>query len=205
MSAKTDSAAGCAYAVDGRDRIVAVDEAWTVFARQNEGGALTAGRVLRRSLWDYIRGIENRLIYKRIIDHVRGGGVPISFDLRCDSPTIERHLQMEVVPLPENGCLFRTHALRCDLREPVLLLSRRVERSARLLSVCGWCMNAELSGRWVELVEAVERLRDAERPAWPSLAHTICPTCFERLDALLSSTRLSWRRSAFGAISGQRL
>ena len=205
MTAVTDRAAGCAYAVDGQDRIAAVDEAWRLFAQQNEGESLFAQHVLRRSLWDYIRGIENRLIYKRLLDHVRGGGEPVSFELRCDGPTMERKLQMEIVPLPENGCLFRTHMLQCNPRDPVPLLSRRVERSTASLPVCDWCMQAEVLGHWVDLVEAVDRLREPEAQAWPLLTHTICPACFERLDTLLSSTRLSWRRSAFGAISGQRL
>lgn len=198
MLRNADTVAGCAYAVDGHDRIVAVDDAWIQFAMDNDGESLVADRVLRRNLWDFVRGIENRLIYKRILDHVRLAGESISFEFRCDSPVMERHLRMEVTPLLENGCLFQTRPVRCEAREPVLLLSRVVQRSLCSVAICGWCMGVEVAGRWSGLTEAADRLA-GDAPAWPSLAHTICPICFERLDGLLASTRLTWRRATFGA------
>ncbi len=199
MPQHVESISGCAYAVDAQDRIAAVDGGWRQFAMENDGEMLIADRVLRRSLWDYIRGIENRLIYKRVLDHVRQSGESVAFDLRCDSPTLERHLRMEVALLPENGCLFQTQLVRYEVREAVLLLSREAVRSLCSVAVCGWCMCVEVSGHWLPLPDAVQRLADHHTPVWPNLAHTICPDCFARLDALLTSSRLTWHRLDFGA------
>lgn len=177
----------CSYMIDRYDRLVAVDRGWNQFAVQNHGGALAREQILRTSLWDYITGMENRLIYKRILDCVRKHQTEIRFPLRCDSPTLERHLEMRVERAEDDCCLFVSRLQRGVPRPRVAMFDSFIERTNDNVSICGWCMKIEVpSLGWYSAPEALAFLGlDGEGPL-PHLFHTVCPTCYDRLARMLS-------------------
>lgn len=176
----------CSYAVDAHDRLVSVDEAWARFAIENGGRGLLPDEVLQSCLWDHVQGMENRILYKRILDHVRSTGRSFAFEFRCDAPDRERLLRMTVSSKADGVCQFQTQAVRMTHRAPLHWLARHVRRSSLQFPLCGWCMRTEVAGRWHDLVEASEWLGGHRDHAPPQVAHTICPDCFSRLDKQLT-------------------
>ena len=53
------------YCIDGRDRIVFMNEASHAFAKANGAPQLTRG-VIGRSLWDFISGRELRTLWSEL-------------------------------------------------------------------------------------------------------------------------------------------
>jgi len=85
------------FRIDAEDRIVEVNDEWRRFARDN-GGDPDPAAVLGRPLWDFILDEGNRSIYRSMIYAVRHKVAPLIIPLRCDSPTVERHMTMTIAP-----------------------------------------------------------------------------------------------------------
>lgn len=176
----------CSYIINRGDCLVAVDNGWKEFALENDGGAALPNRILRSCLWDHISGMENRLIYKKVLDCVRGSSTPIRLTFRCDSPNEERRLEMFVGPMEEQCCIFKTSVLEHRPRPHVALLDSGTERTRQSVSICGWCMNLKVSRLdWIPLAPALGVLGlDPDGPL-PHLLYTICPDCSQQIDRLL--------------------
>lgn len=75
------------------------------------------------------------------------------------------------------------HRAACNRR--YRRLSKRSRKGTatdtRLLTVCAWCERVRVAGRWLEMDDAISRLRTFEWAAPPDLTHGICEDCYERL------------------------
>jgi hypothetical protein len=181
--------AGIVYRVNQHNEIIFVNEEWRRFARLNDASDL-ADRVLGRSLWDFIGDSTTRSLYEQIIGRVRGGH-QARFTLRCDGPTVRRLIEMTISPGHEGDLDFETRALSVVERAAVPLLARSAKRSQNLLRACAWCNQVDVSSdEWVEVEDAVERLRLFELSDMPQITHGICGPCLagmiDKLDALAS-------------------
>ena len=172
----------CRYRVDAADRIITVSGDWAGFARANEGRAVRAEAVLETSLWRHITGLENRLVYRQIMDYVRSRGRSVRFLFRCDGPEARRLVGMRVAPERHGGCCFET-AILLERRRPRLpLLDVRAPKSPDVLALCNWCMRADcgplgwraLDDPWVQ-----RNAGDPDHPPHP--VFTICPDCLTAL------------------------
>lgn len=173
------------YRVNERNEIVFVNEAWQAFALANAGIGLQPANVLQRPLFDFITDETTRLLYRDLLKRVRAGH-PVQFPFRCDAPAQRRWLDM-TIRLTETGLVeFTTHLRRSEERSPISLLGHMPIRSATLLRMCSWCKRANLGCRqWVDLEEAVVRLRLFEQAPLPQLSHGICEICFASLQKQL--------------------
>jgi hypothetical protein len=176
------------YWVDARDQLVRVNEAWDVFANENDAPDLVADRVVGRPIWACIADAGTRHLYAGLLPRVRAGATA-RFSLRCDSPTMRRRLHLTVSPGQEGLVQFESVVTAIEHRPEQALLRRDLTRGLGLLTVCGWCKRVSVLDGWVELEEAIAQLRlfDAELP--PELSHGICPTCGRRLMATLEEAR----------------
>ena len=168
------------FSIDRHDEIVEVNDAWTTFALANDAPELVHERVLQRSLWDFIADATTRQLYGDLLLRVRRG-TPARFSFRCDSPTARRHLEMRLTPGPDDAVQFESVVLASEVRVQQPLWDRHVRRGEDLVRVCAWCKRVDLAGEWVEVEEAIGRLRIFERHDIPSLSHGICPDCFEAM------------------------
>jgi hypothetical protein len=167
------------YRVDAADRIEAVSESWSVFARENWGEALLPPSILGRSLWDSISDPTTREIYAALLARVRGGRGPVHFQFRCDSPAIRRLLDMRITRLPDGAVEFSTTPVSLEPRTPVAVLDPLARRSAAFLVSCAWCARLRVTeGEWVEVEEAMRILDPFEQQVMPRLSHGMCPDCF---------------------------
>lgn len=176
------------YCVDARDRLVRVNEAWEVFARENDAPDLAADRVVGQPIWACIADDGTRQLYAALLPRVRAGATA-RFSLRCDSPTMRRRLQLTVGPGDAGLVRFEAMVTAVESRPEQSLLRRDLPREPRIVTVCGWCKRVSVLDAWLEIEEAIPRLRvfDADRP--PELSHGICPACGGSLMATLDQAR----------------
>jgi hypothetical protein len=178
------------YSLDERDRIVRVNDAWTRFARENDAPELAAEQVLQRSIWDFLDDPTTRQIYTHLVSRVRQGRT-VCFSLRCDSPTLRRHLKMVVTPADRNYVDFQSVVVAVEPRPIQRIWDRRTIRSGTLLRACAWCKRVEVGGEWMEIEVALEPLRIFEMERLPALTHGICDACHRTMTIVMSLGRSS--------------
>ncbi len=83
---------------------------------------------------------------------------------------------------------FSSRVLLIERREPMDLFSaNRTNRTDDILSVCSWCKAVLADQAWLEVEQAVMRLRLFAADALPRISHGICPACSERLSTTAAS------------------
>lgn len=174
-------AVGVRYRINARDEIVFVDEAWEAIASALPAPHVRPASVTGRVLWEFIGDGVTRALYEQLLARVRAGRTA-QFNLRCDSATYRRLVRMTVAPETE-GCVdFRTETLEVHRREPQPLLSLDIPRSDDFVRACGWCNRIDVgTDDWIEVEDAVERLRLFEQDAVPHLSHGVCESCHATL------------------------
>jgi hypothetical protein len=172
------------HTVDQSDLIIDVNDLWLHFAQENEGAHLSYDQVVGRSLWTFIAGAEAPHLYHILMRQVRQSQRRMVFTYRCDSSSVRRYMQMELVPLDEGALQFKNYLLFEEPRDPAQLLDFTGERTDELLRMCSWCSRIECDGTWLPVEEAVLYLGLFGSPHLPQITHGICPNCvslFERL------------------------
>lgn len=162
-----------------------LNDEWDRFAAANTGERAAAARVLARPLWDFIADATTQTLYQQALKLIRDGRV-LRFSFRCDAPDRRRLFEMTVAPGPDGTIEFRTRTVSDEGRPAVPLLDPAAPRTDEAVRVCGWCNKVFAAGAWVELEEAVERLRLFECAAVPALTHGVCEPCYEQMTATVS-------------------
>jgi len=177
------------YQVNGNDRITDLNEPWLDFARENRAEELTRRFVLNRMLWDFITGAEAKGFYQSILDRVRTAGKRISLPYRCDSPRERRFMEMEIIPVEQNGVRFESTIVRIERRNPTHVLDSTVERRTSLIKMCSWCKKVFIPDEdgWFEIEEAITMMPLITRPPYPDITHGICNACYESIGQNLPS------------------
>ncbi|MGA2686412.1 MAG: hypothetical protein ABSF51_15340 [Verrucomicrobiota bacterium] len=172
--------------VDAVDRITFVDASWVAFAAENGLPALTAESVQGTSLWNYISELATQEFYRIFMNKVRTTGRTMVVPFRCDGPECRRFMEMTMASLGAGALEFRSLLLREEARPKVELLDPHFPRTEEWLTVCAWCKKVDVAG-WVEVEEAVRRLRLFDRARLPRLTHGVCPACREVFEAVVQS------------------
>lgn len=168
------------YCLDAADRIVAVNDAWLEFARENDALHLTRVEVLKRSIWDFVSGLETQSIYQMIFSRVRTAQATVRIDFRCDAPALRRFMVMEVSPLAGNHVRLSCRVLRVESRPAIAWPAPGGGARHRMVAVCSWCKRVELRpGKWVEVEEAASLLETGTEEPDPSITHGFCAECAE--------------------------
>jgi hypothetical protein len=173
------------YWVDARDYLVRVNEAWDVFAHENDAPDLVAERVTGRPIWDGIADAGTRHLYAALLPRVRAGATA-RFSLRCDSPTMRRRLHLTIGPDEAGLVRFESVVTAIEPRPEQPLLRRDLPRGLGVLTVCGWCKRVSVLDGWLELEDAVAQLRLFDVDLLPELSHGLCPDCSARVNAALA-------------------
>lgn len=174
------------YQIDGNDKIVFIDEAWLLFARQNDAPILTREYVVGQELWKFIGDATTVEIYKRLLNRVRSAQSSVTVPFRCDSSTRCRYMEMEMVSLGNGVVQFNSRILTLEERAEVELLDNRIDRSAEVVNMCSWCKKIKTApGRWVEVEEATRELNLFRAIFPPMISHGICPECLDSLQSQL--------------------
>lgn len=170
------------YRVDADDRLVEAGGGWDAFAAENGGTALTPAP-LGASLWSFVDGIETQLLWQGLLARARAGE-HIAVPYRCDAPGARRFLVMELQAAGDGSVRFTSELVLEEERAEQPWLGASPLRSGDLVVSCSWCRSFSVSGDWVEIEEAVARLRLLESTP-PQISHALCPGCAELLAAEL--------------------
>jgi len=170
------------HRIDAEGRICFVNSAWLAFAEENDWG-LGAAQVLGSELMASITDAPTRHLYSLLIQRIRNSSRTTGFNYRCDSPECRRLMEMRMYyDQARKQVEFRSHTLLIERREPMALLNAtRTNHTDDILSVCSWCKAVLADQAWLEVEQAVMRLRLFAADALPRISHGICPTCSERL------------------------
>ena len=175
----------CRYDLDDEWHIVAVDDAWSAFARANDAPELLPPAPIGQKVLSYVEDHTTVALYEALFARARRTRVPITIPFRCDSPTRRRYLDLRIEAKARSGLRLRSRLLRSEAREAVPLLDRRRPRDGRLLRMCSFCKRVEAHDRWCEVEDAVTSLRLFDSFSLPTLTHGLCYACYERATALL--------------------
>ncbi len=163
------------YELDNADRLIAIDDGWRAFARDNGAGGLDGDAVLGQEIWHFIGDSATQIIYRLMFDAVRTRLRPITVFLRCDGPRVRRLYALTCAPSPRLGLQMTSRSVREEPRPYVSLLDNQVSRSDERVTVCSWCKKIRSGdGDWTEIEHVADRF-DAARP--PQLDHQVCPDC----------------------------
>ena len=165
------------YQVDVRDTIRSVNAAWNLFAAKNDAAALTAERVIGRSLWSYVDGEDVIAIYQSLLAFVRQRAQEVSFPYRCDSPNMKRFMVMNVVPLADEAIEFQNQTVGYERRNHEILVEY-VTRDAQPYALrCSSCNRFRPHDVWLEVDEALAEgeILNSDLPL--RVVNTLCERC----------------------------
>ncbi len=171
------------YRIDANDVITDVADRWDVVALANDGDAWVADKVLGRSIWDCLTGAGTAMLYRLVLNRVRGGS-EARFTIRCDTPELRRVLGMAIVPEPAGAVRFESIVISRERRASVDLLRGKRQASDDIVHICSWCKKVNVPERgWLEVEEAIEELALFGAEILPRLSHGICDSCAESMRA----------------------
>jgi hypothetical protein len=168
------------YILDPDLKIIEVGGAWDQFAAENEGRELGFERVHDRSIFEFVTGDNTRLWLEALLQLARIRQEPVARPYRCDSPLIQRHMEMRVIPL-EGGLLKVEHDL-IETRDRSVRVELEAAGPGSVRSPvmrCSVCGKIRQEGAWVEADEGV-----TDGSVRFLVAYTVCPLC---------NTRAPWR------------
>lgn len=165
------------HTIDRNDIIIDLNDTWLRFALENDAPHLTYQAVVGRSLWAFIAGAETHHIYRLLLKQIRQSQQRVVFTHRCDSPTLIRYIQMEIIPAANGIVEFRNQLLLQKQRDPVPLLDPAVQRTSEMLKMCSWCNRLLCDQMWLLLEEAINYLGLFGASQLPQITHGICPAC----------------------------
>jgi hypothetical protein len=166
------------YVVNESDIIVAVDDWWLGFARENGAPELTRESVVGKVLWPFIVDEPTRTLYREVHAHVRSSGIPVKVPFRCDSPTLQRHMELTIRPDVPHRLLYECTIVRVVPQEYLATLDTDKRRSREFLTMCSLCKRSlvEPSG-WLDLENISLTIRWFQQESIPQLRYTVCPEC----------------------------
>lgn len=169
------------YRLTEADIIDYVDSWWLAFASENNAAELKRSSVVGHSIWDFIADRATQNLYREIHGRVREFGHSILVPFRCDSPTLQRHMQLTISQEPNGYLLYESTLVRATQQKRMALLDSKQQRSDEFLTMCSFCKRSliEPSG-WLEMEDIAIKLRMYEQPTVPALRYTVCPDCESR-------------------------
>jgi len=192
-----DALDGTAYLVDREGVIMAVGRpAWEAFAEETAADVQDGDAVVGKSLFTMFRGDAVKEAYRQLHDSawLRRQRL-ISFEYRCDSPAIERHMRMSISAIQRGGetiaVLYQSQTLHQRSRIPMMIFNQEKwlregmkYDDSQILTMCSYCHDVTWpvgahakNKRWISPDEYYRRLG----PSDVVISHGICPSCFERV------------------------
>jgi hypothetical protein len=176
------------YFIDADDVVIAVDDGWAEFARDNDAPEL-AEPSSNRQLWTYIDDDEVTELWRLLVAQVRARQAEARVSFRCDAPAMRRWFEMTVTPCDNGIVRFRSLNTFEQPRPAIPLLDLPAERDPLTppIPLCSWCGQVHDGTRWMDLEDLVREHRVLERTRIPTVSHGSCPRCRDRMAVALSA------------------
>jgi hypothetical protein len=107
----------------------------------------------------------------------------VELPFRCDGPDIRREMNIRIGAQAAGRFVVFSAQLREQERRQEFqpLLAPETPRHEETLTMCGWCDRFLVDGEWLEVEEAVARLKLFALPTMPAISHGVCQDCSEML------------------------
>lgn len=165
------------YRIDRDDHLCFFNAQWDRFALDNDGENLVETAVAGTPLLDHISDDTLRHLTAELIAKVRRDNGTVKLPMRCDSPELQRFMNLEIAAGENDEVEFTVELVEQRARSPVALLDASVARSSALLYVCSWCKRGLVEGAWKALDEVIRTAKAFEREPVPGVSHGLCPDC----------------------------
>ncbi|GAX62387.1 hypothetical protein SCALIN_C31_0022 [Candidatus Scalindua japonica] len=169
------------YRIDRDNKITYVSKSWDIFARENGTPELCEENVKGQPLLDFFSGMEVKHLYRLIFEKSRNTKQSMEFPFRCDSPKLRRYMFMKILYVDEDAIEFETRILREVPRPEIELLDIDAKRGTEFIVMCAWCKCVKTNGVWLEVEQAVNKMRLFDQPVLPRISHGMCKKCELRL------------------------
>lgn len=178
----------CQYRINSKDEIVFVNEEWQQFAISNGAENLVAEKILNHSLWKFITDSTTIFLYREILKRVRAGH-EVKFNVRCDSKTHRRLLELKITLQSNDDILFESRIIEMKARLAQSIIENSISKSEEILIICSWCNRINVgNGDWQEVEKAIVSLKLFESEICPQLSHGMCEKCYQSISAKLTET-----------------
>jgi len=165
------------YRIDAEDRIIECNDAWSRFARANDGESTLPDWVIGKTLWELVCDPTLSELYRRMIAKARAG-LPVQFRCRCDAPTERRVFRMTLRGQNDDEVEFTSELESCEPRPEVVWLRSHASDSGNLVRICSWCARVFVQDRgWVAIEQAIEWHASLQSCYNPRLTHGMCESC----------------------------
>jgi hypothetical protein len=167
--------------IDAAGTVIEVNDQWHEFSRENQLAGAPSLSSVGRPFWDHMgnRTIVHFLL--ALVAKVRRTGREIAVPFRLNTPQKRRQLELRLLRKPAGMVEFRWRIQReerLDARSKKPWENLWPRYSDDLIRMCSWCKRVAAPD-WVEVDEAVRRLKLFESDPIPRVTHTICETCAE--------------------------
>jgi hypothetical protein len=166
------------YQIDGEDRLVAWGGSWDDFARENAAPELCELRK-PRSLWSFIDGQSSTHLYRLLVEKVRAERATFDIPFRCDAPGRRRFMTLTLSPGPNDRIDFVCRVDHCEDREPMIVLDSECPRTDAVITMCSFCKRVACEDDWLEIEDALARMRIFHHKDPPRISHDACPDCYQ--------------------------
>jgi hypothetical protein len=163
--------------LDASNTIVAAGGSWSQLLRPSSVSADPPPPYLGRRLWSHLSDATAVHLYQALVAKVRQTARPLPVPFRHDLPGKRLYLEMRICPLPAGGIEFQSARLREEPLQQSSFLGRP-RYSAEFIRMCGWCKRIA-APEWVDVEEAICRLKLLESDELLRVTHSICPACAE--------------------------
>jgi len=168
------------YSINENDIITNFSNNFPSFARNNDWQlGMEPEAVLGCSIFDFISGAETQHLYKVLFEHCRKGKHIGYIPFRCDSPTERRFLELNLRLLPDSHIDIITVLVKTEPRSPVRILQTHTPRTEQFIRICSMCKKVIVDDEWLEIEEALIRMKLFEQERLPRLTHGLCKSCYE--------------------------
>jgi hypothetical protein len=164
------------YRLDDQDRIVEVNSNWDRIARENDGEAVVADRILGTKLYAHVTDEPSRMYVWTMLDSVRKLFRPSVKLYRCDSPDLKRHMEMTILPESGGGLLVKHRLIRIEKMPLRVRFISQAGGHPPLVLRCTMCVKLKIEGVWLApdatVLAGVSQSDGASR-----VAYSICEDC----------------------------
>jgi hypothetical protein len=176
-----DSKNELVYRIDAGGTIIEVNDRWEEFWRANAPHGAPMPRFVGTRLWSHVGNRTLMHFYQALVAKVRRTGNELVVPFRCDSPEARRYMEMRIRRLSAGVVEFRTLTVRQEgtgTPGTAFLTGATSRYSREFVRMCSWCRRVAAPD-WVEVEEAIRRLKLFELEEIPRVTHAICEDCGE--------------------------
>ncbi|NMC67331.1 MAG: hypothetical protein GYA61_03800 [Spirochaetales bacterium] len=134
--------------------------------------------LLGLNYFDFADDLTLIKILKDIFKKVREKRKIFITTYRCDNEKNMRLFELEIIPL-NNGILKLIHKLIKETNRSIELDLEK--RSSELFYLCAWCNRIKVGDNFIEIDDAVNKLKMLEYNYLPKFSHCMCEECKEKL------------------------